>query len=214
VLLMVVVRCWRLSGGISGTLGGSPAGLDDMALVYLVQHGDRERLPGDPGLTARGRHQAALTAHWLRNAGVRALYSSPLRRAQETADIIAAVTGLPIQPDARLCERNNWEGNWPYENFLADWARATRDRDFVPHGGESSRQAGDRLHGFVAALPAGLAPAAVVSHGGVTTDLLRNLLPDQQLPAGLLETGIPPCAITTLEDLAVVSIAATGHLHE
>ena len=185
-----------------------------MTLVYLVQHGDRERLPGDPGLTATGRHQADLTAHWLRNRGLRALYSSPLRRAQETADIIAAVTGLPVQPDARLRERVNWDCTWSYEDFLADWARATCDRDFVPHGGESSRQAGNRLHAFVATLPAGLTPAAVVTHGGITTDLLRNLLPDQQLPAGLLETGIPPCAITTLEDLTAVSIAATWHLHE
>jgi len=107
----------------------------------------------------------------------------------------------------------NWDGTWSYEAFLAGWARATRDRDFVPHGGESSRQAGNRLHAFVAALPAGLTPAGVVTHGGVITDLLRNLLPDQELPAGLLETGIPPCAITTLDDLTAVSIAATGHLH-
>jgi broad specificity phosphatase PhoE len=185
-----------------------------MTLVYLVQHGDRERRPGDPGLTATGRHQADLTAHWLRKRGLRALYSSPLRRAQETADIIAAVTGLPDQPDARLRERVNWDCTWSYEDFLADWARATCDRDFVPHGGESSRQAGNRLHAFVARLPAGLTPAGVVTHGGVTTDLLRNLPPDQELPAGLLETGIPPCAITTLEDLTVVRIAATGHLHE
>ena len=57
-----------------------------MTLVYLVQHGDRERLPGDPGLTATGRYQADLAAHWLRNRGLRALYSTPLRRARETAD--------------------------------------------------------------------------------------------------------------------------------
>ena len=199
---------------LGDTLHGSPAGLDGITLVYLVQHGDRGRLPGDPGLTATGRHQADLTAHWLHARGLRALYSSPLRRARETADIIAAVTGLPVQPDARLRERNNWDGSWPYEHFLADWARATRDRDFVSLGGESSRQAGNRLRGFVATMPAGLTPAGVVTHGGITTDLLRNLLPDRELPAGLLETGNPPCAITTLEDLTAVSIAATGHLHE
>jgi hypothetical protein len=52
----------------------------------------------------------------------------------------------------------------------------------------------------------------VVSHGGVTVDLLRNLLGDDGLPARLMTDGIPPCAITTLDDLHVVSIAATGHL--
>ena len=183
-----------------------------MTLVYLIQHGDRERLPDDPGLTVTGRHQAALTARWLRNAGLRALYSSPLRRARETADLIGAVTGLPVQLDARLRERMNWDGSCSYEDFLAEWARATRDRDFVPHDGESSHQAGDRLLAFVAALPARLAPAGAVTHGGVTTDLLRNLRSDQELPAGVLEDGIPPCAVTTIEDLNVVSIAATAHL--
>ena len=64
----------------------------------------------------------------------------------------------------------------------------------------------------MAGLPAGLAPVAAVTHGGVTTDLLRNLLPDQALPAGLADAGIPPCAITALDSLTVISIAATGHL--
>ena len=32
------------------------------------------------------------------------------------------------------------------------------------------------------------------------------------LPDGLLDTGVPPCAITTIDDLNVVTIAATGHL--
>jgi hypothetical protein len=49
------------------------AGWDGMALVYLVQHGDKKRLPGDPGLTGKGRQQAAMTARWLRSAGLRAL---------------------------------------------------------------------------------------------------------------------------------------------
>jgi broad specificity phosphatase PhoE len=183
-----------------------------MALVYLIQHGDKQQLPGDPGLTATGRHQAALTGRWLRNAGLRALYSSPLRRARETADLIAAVTGLPVQLDARLRERMNWDGSCSDEEFLAEWARAARDRDFVPHGGESSRQAWDRLLAFVAALPARLVPTGVVTHGGLTTDLMQNLRSDQELPAGVQENGIPPCAVTTIEGLNVVSIAATGHL--
>jgi hypothetical protein len=34
------------------------------------------------------------------------------------------------------------------------------------------------------------------------------------MAAAVLETGIPPCAVTALEDLAAVSIAATGHLRE
>ena len=85
-----------------------------MAVAYLVQHGEKEPVPGDPGLTQAGRQQAG---RWLHGRGVQALYTSPLRRARETAEAIASVTGLAAQPDARLAERLNWDGSQPYEAF-------------------------------------------------------------------------------------------------
>ncbi|MGH3120541.1 MAG: hypothetical protein ACRDPF_06240 [Streptosporangiaceae bacterium] len=39
-----------------------------MTLVYLVQHGEKEPVPGDPGLTGTGREQSARTGRWLRGA--------------------------------------------------------------------------------------------------------------------------------------------------
>ncbi len=190
-----------------------------MTTVYLVQHGEKEQRPGEPGLTQAGRQQATRAGQWLRGQGIGALYASPMRRAQETAGGIAAVTGLPVRTDARLRERLNWDGRQPYEAFLAEWARTTDDRDFVPAGGDSSRQAGARLMAFLAGLPATLArppgtagPVAAVTHGGVTIDLLRDLLGDDALPAYLLTAGVPPGAITTISDLRVVTIASTSHL--
>jgi hypothetical protein len=52
----------------------------------------------------------------------------------------------------------------------------------------------------------------VVTHGGITTDLLRNLLDEDALLPQLLAAGIPPCVITTIVDLTVVTIASTAHL--
>ena len=52
----------------------------------------------------------------------------------------------------------------------------------------------------------------MVTHGGITIDLLRNLLYDDALPPQLLAAGIPPCAVTTINDRAVVMIASTAHL--
>jgi broad specificity phosphatase PhoE len=124
-----------------------------MTVAYLVQHGEKERSPGDPGLTAIGRQQAARTGWWLRGRGVQTLCTSPLRRARDTAACIAAVTGLTVQPDARLRERLNWDGSMPWAAFLALWARTTHDRDFAPGNNESSRQAGARLQAFLAGLP-------------------------------------------------------------
>jgi len=183
-----------------------------VTLLYLVQHGDKERLAGDPGLTALGRDQATATARWLRGAGLQALFSSPLRRAQQTAAAIAAATGLPVQLDSRLRERWNWDGTQTFDSFVADWDRSARDRDYTPSNGESSRSAGDRMRAFVAGLSGKPGPVAAVSHGGVTTDLLRTLLGDEALPPHLLAEGIPPCAVTTLDRLHVVAIASTSHL--
>ncbi|WP_198667622.1 histidine phosphatase family protein, partial [Glycomyces dulcitolivorans] len=46
-----------------------------MTTVFVVQHGEKERVPGDPGLTARGRAQAALAAERLRGEGLRAVFA-------------------------------------------------------------------------------------------------------------------------------------------
>jgi Histidine phosphatase superfamily (branch 1) len=129
-----VVMEWR-----SGLRVGRIVGV---TLAYLVQHGEKQHLPGDPGLTQKGRQQATDTGRWLRGQGVRALYSSPLRRARQTAGCIASVTGLAVQLDDRLRERLNWDGSEPFEAFLAVWARTTRERGFVPPKGTHHRRQG------------------------------------------------------------------------
>ncbi len=183
-----------------------------VTMVYLVQHGEKQRLPGDPGLTELGRQQATRTGRWLSGLGVSALWTSPMRRARETADCIAAVTGLAVQSDARLRERLNWEGNMPFDAFLALWARTTRDRDLVPAGGQSSRQAAARLQAFLAGLSGLPGPVTAVTHGGVTVELLRDLVGDDALRPDILEAGIAPCAVTAIEDLNPVMIASVSHL--
>ncbi|GAA2701951.1 histidine phosphatase family protein [Nonomuraea recticatena] len=41
------------------------------------------------------------------------MFNSPMRRARETADIIASAIGLSVSEDARLRERMNWDGRQP-----------------------------------------------------------------------------------------------------
>src|SRR5262249_30564330 len=55
-------------------------------------------------------------------------------------------------------------------------------------------------------------PAPSVPPGGIPTALLCNLLGDDALPPHLLDAGIPPCAVTAMDDLNVVMIASTTHL--
>jgi len=78
--------------------------------------------------------------------------------------------------------------------------------------GQSAQQAAARLQAFLAGLLRLPGPVAAVTHGRVTAELLRNLLGDDALPPGVLAAGIPPCAITTVDDLNPVMIASVSHL--
>ncbi|MGN6680383.1 MAG: histidine phosphatase family protein [Streptosporangiaceae bacterium] len=183
-----------------------------MALVYLVQHAEKEATPGDPGLTLIGHDQARSVGRWIKTRDVHRLFSSPVRRARETADAIAAELGLAITLDPRLRERVNWDGTSAFETFLADWRESVRDRDFIPPGGDSSRQAGERMRAFLEDISAQHGTVVAVTHGGVTTDLLRTLLSDHQLSPRLLHDGVPPCAVTTVTDMKITEIASVAHL--
>lgn len=197
-----------------------------MTALVLVQHGDKERTAGDPGLTQEGWEQARRTAVALAEVGRPcAVYASPMKRAAETGSVIAAHFDLAVQYDDRLRERINWHGDHGQSmaSFLADWERTTRDRDFVPASGDSSRRAAERMLEAMREVadhhPAGV--AVVVTHGGVTVDLLRTLLGDETLVAkapSLLADGVPCCALTTLRHAGtawqVERIASDVHLRD
>ncbi|MEJ7582693.1 MAG: histidine phosphatase family protein [Acidimicrobiales bacterium] len=188
--------------------------------VIIVQHAEKRREAGDPGLTATGRRQAVHVAAHLaeRRPTPAALWSSPLKRAVETATAIAEQLHLPLQIDRRLRERMNWTGDGQsLTAFLAEWERASADRDFAPTMGDSSRSAGDRFLVAIDELARRHADevVVVVAHGGVTFDLLRTLGGDHAVRA-LLADGMPSCALTRLRNAhgvwEVVEVASTDHL--
>jgi len=93
-----------------------PAGTT--ATVHLVRHGEVEnpsrviygRIPGFH-LSEAGRMMAKAAADFLAGRDVTVLRSSPLERARETAEPIAAELGLPVDVDDRLVEPwNHFEG--------------------------------------------------------------------------------------------------------
>ncbi|BDE08084.1 hypothetical protein WPS_33600 [Vulcanimicrobium alpinum] len=55
-------------------------------------------------LSERGRAQAAAVAERFGDLDVRAVYASPIRRARQTADAIAAVTGVPVHEEPEVRE--------------------------------------------------------------------------------------------------------------
>ncbi|HLF71500.1 MAG TPA: histidine phosphatase family protein [Dehalococcoidia bacterium] len=77
--------------------------------LFLVRHCEPDSPPGwavnEAGLTEVGRRQAEATAghllHWAEHGHpFTTLFSSPARRAIETAEAIAVHVGLPVQVDA------------------------------------------------------------------------------------------------------------------
>jgi broad specificity phosphatase PhoE len=84
-------------------------------VVHLVRHGQVHnpvgliygRLP-DYHLSETGRAMADRVAEHLRGRDVVHLRCSPLERAQETMEPIAAVFGLPVTTDGRVIEADNY----------------------------------------------------------------------------------------------------------
>jgi broad specificity phosphatase PhoE len=88
------------------------------ATVHLVRHGEVEnpagvlygRIPGYH-LSEAGRMMAKAAADFLAGRDITVARSSPLERALETAEPIAAQLGLPVEVDDRLIEPwNHFEG--------------------------------------------------------------------------------------------------------
>lgn len=139
----------------------TPAPSDAACVVYLVRHGATAnnlarppRLQGrksDLELSAEGRRQADRTAAALQVHDIKAVYASPLRRAQETASIIACPHNIQVQTLADLTEVDvgKWEGRqWDeiarsepdaYRKFMDDPA----EHGYV--GGEDLAQVRDRV---------------------------------------------------------------------
>lgn len=78
--------------------------------LVLIRHGLPIRVenepgtPADPPLGDEGREQARRVAEWLAPEGFDVVYSSPMRRAIETAEPLAALLGLPVTVDEELAE--------------------------------------------------------------------------------------------------------------
>lgn len=90
-----------------------------MTLILLIRHGENnlvgKRLAGRMPLVSlneRGKQQAQQIATALSRAPIKAIYSSPLERAVETAEPLAQLLGLPIQMAPGLIELDygDWQG--------------------------------------------------------------------------------------------------------
>jgi broad specificity phosphatase PhoE len=136
-------------------------------------------------LSAYGQRQAQRLANYIRNIGVSALYTSDLKRASETAAILAEKLDSEPIADKRLRERDigKWQGltqkemqSWypdEYKQFLSD-----PDGYRVP-GGESRKDVRERIlaafNDFLAADKG--ETIAILSHSTAINALLAEIIP-------------------------------------
>jgi broad specificity phosphatase PhoE len=159
-----------------------------MTLFYLIRHGrtawnDQGRMQGwaDPGLDALGRQQARALARRLYSESFAAFYSSPLARARETAEAVAAGHNMPVIYDDRLRERNL--GEWTGLTFAEAQARNPEQamddwRIPGPPGGESQAELMARMAAALDDIAARHAQGTVgvFSHGGALSAYMEHLL--------------------------------------
>ena len=213
-------------------------------LQYLVRHGEsvsnlegRVQGQADIELSPLGHAQARQVADWARRlaasrpgdvATICEVWSSPLRRARETAAAIAAAIGLPVLLDEQLCELHAgiFQGHlWAdleqmFPDEVAQWRSG--DPHYVIPGGESRAQLAARGRAALETLAArDTLGMIVVAHGGVLTAALGSMLGrEHPLLAAAAErpfTKLPAlanCSVTELEwpGPRLVAFNETGHL--
>jgi probable phosphoglycerate mutase len=148
--------------------------------VYLARHGQtaynlERRFQGHlpVPLDETGRAQAVELAERASAHEFAALWCSPLRRARETADILAERIGLDPREEPRLMETD--AGDWTDRLFADVHAEAPEafagfiggDPSFAFPGGESFAQQGVRVAAALAEIERDDLPALVVCHGVV-----------------------------------------------
>ena len=157
-----------------------------MTTFYLLRHGTKENLEGEPSLSKIGKKQAEKTAQYLQNENIRAIYASPMRRTKQTAEIIAKVLKLSTSIDDRLRERMNWGDvkGQSFDQFMEEWTKTDRDRYYQPNHGNSSFRTGENIKSLMeeAAKKYDNQNILIVTHGGTIGDFLRNILPEKDLP--------------------------------
>ena len=191
--------------------------------LVIVRHAEPVRIvdadgPADPPLTERGLLQAKAVAEWLGAEQIDALYSSPLRRAIQTAQPIAAACGLEFVLDDDVAEYDRHNTSYiPYEElkrardpqFLA--LVENRLEEYATEGAAWRDSVIAAMGRIIAAHPG--QRVAVVCHGGVVNVFAANVLDlERELFFEPEYTSITRVAASRQGVRSIASLNETAHL--
>ncbi len=188
--------------------------------LYFVRHGQSEAnvqrvisnrdLPHP--LTELGRQQAEALARLLADVPLAAIYASPIMRAAETAQIVAASKSLPVEfadalrePDCGVMEGRTDEEAWAeHDRVMYEWV-VQRQFDSRIEGGESYDDLRARFVPFIDRL-ATLHDSTdhnllLITHGGLLYLMLPLVLTNIDL-ASVGEYPMPNTGIIIAEERA------------
>lgn len=160
-----------------------------MLKVILIRHGEEEKAKlnnteyqtFNSNLTAKGIEQVKKLASKLKKQNITEIYSSDIKRALQTAEIVAKELNLDVKLDKRLRERDIGE----LEKYGDDWrkvfnkikekelAKGILIRDIRPPGGENLYDFRDRIKSFLNDLSKKEGNILVSAHRGVNTAVIN-----------------------------------------
>lgn len=125
-----------------------------MTKIYLLRHGETTwniekvfRGQAEVPLTENGRSQAKFAGEYLKDKGIQTIYTSPLSRAKETAEIVGKIINLGPMVDDRLTGLNfgEWQGR-PYSEIEKEFPEEFMNYKIAPDkfkspGGETLNEA-------------------------------------------------------------------------
>lgn len=186
-----------------------------MNIVHFVRHGENPAnltrefsyRAVDYPLTERGVAQARATARHFRGQPIAAIYSSPLRRAHQTAEIIGAALALPVQTVEAFREVNVGaleleppsEANWAlHDRIIAEWFGGQPSTRF-PDGEDLTTLTRRMRRGLLGALHGRHdQQLIIVAHGGNLAATINSFCANSTIGADGRFPLIPNCAITRL----------------
>ncbi len=206
-------------------------------ILYLIRHGENPANINkelshkiiDYSLTPKGVEQARQTADFLKNAEINNIYSSPLKRAYETASFIATSKSLNIGIIEGLREMNVGDlekdplskKSWDiYFSTLREWMNGNHEARFP--GGENYIEAKSRMLNSlkIAISDKDMKNIILVGHGGLFCTSLLTICHNSD-KFDLLREENHNCSITKIQSsvsdgeykFTILEWAKFDHLH-
>ena len=185
-----------------------------MGKLYFIRHGQTDFNNGkvlqgrkDAHLNAKGLEQAQIMTQYMRRFKLDVIYSSPLDRAQKTAQPLAASHNLEYKllDDLQEVGFGEWEGT-SFAKLWEDYPEGMRcfmgcPGDFTPPGGESFSEAlvrAGRALDYILKTEGHDKNIAIVTHGALIRVFVCHLL---GMPLNnVWKLAVRNVAITTVND--------------